>query len=317
MYEEVTKTPSPYRVYSIEDWARFRVDAPMTLSEEEIVGLRTLGDPISIQEVENVYLPISRLLSFYVEATQGVFDATQRFLGTNETKVPFILGISGSVAVGKSTTGRVLRELLTRWSSVPKVDLVTTDGFLFPNAALKAEGRMERKGFPESYDVAAIISFLTDIKAGKPRVTAPVYSHVSYDIVPNQRITVDRPDILIMEGLNVLQPRPLPKDGKVVPFISDFFDFSIYLDADENALKSWYIERFMSLKATAFRDPQSYFHEYADLDDMAAEEIALELWERINLVNLRENILPTRSRANLIIWKDADHRIQKVALRKI
>jgi len=312
-----SKVSSPYRVFSIEEWAKLRADAPMTLSAEEIVALRSLGDPISIQEVERAYLPISRLLSFYVLATQGVFEATRRFLSTNDSKVPFIIGIGGSVAAGKSTTARVLRELLTRWPSAPKVDLVTTDGFLFPNAVLKAEGRMERKGFPESYDVAAIIAFLADIKAGKPRVTVPVYSHISYDIVPGQRITVDRPDILILEGLNVLQPRALPKDGKAIPFVSDFFDFSIYLDADEDALRTWYIERFMGLKETRFRDPQSYFHEYANLDDAAASKIALELWESINLVNLHENILPTRPRANLIIWKDAEHQIREVALRKI
>ena len=194
---------------------------------------------------------------------QGLFHAIQEFLGTNDAKVPFIIGIGGSVAVGKSTTARVLRELLKRWPSAPKADLVTTDGFLFPNAVLKAEGLMERKGFPESYDVGALLAFLTDIKAGKPRVSAPVYSHLTYDIVPGETITIDRPDILILEGLNVLQPRDLPKDGKAVPFVSDFFDFSIFLDADEEALRGWYVERFMRLKETRFRDPRSYFHAYA------------------------------------------------------
>jgi type I pantothenate kinase len=267
--------------------------------------------------VEQVYLPISRLLSFYVSAVQGLFKATQRFLGTNDAKVPFIIGIGGSVAVGKSTTARVLRQLLQRWPSAPKVDLVTTDGFLFPNAVLRAEGRMERKGFPESYDVATLLAFLTDIKAGKPRVSAPVYSHLTYDIVEGETIAVDRPDILILEGLNVLQPRDLPKDGKAVPFVSDFFDFSIFLDADEDSLRSWYIERFMRLKETRFRDPQSYFHSYASLSDAEAERIAAGLWERINLVNLRENILPTRPRADLILSKNPDHAIKTVALRKL
>ncbi len=211
----------------------------------------------------------------------------------------------------------MLRELLTRWPAAPKVELVTTDGFLFPNAVLKAEGLMERKGFPESYDVSALLAFLTDIKAGNGRVLAPVYSHLTYDIVPGETLVIDRPDILILEGLNVLQPRDLPKDGKAVPFVSDFFDFAIYLDADEEALRSWYIERFMRLKETRFRDPRSYFHAYANLDDSEAERVAEGLWERINLVNLRENILPTRPRADLILRKEADHAVKQVALRKL
>jgi len=308
---------SPYRVFTIDEWAKLRADTPMTLSAEEIEVLRSLGDPVSLAEVEQVYLPISRLLSFYVSAVQGLFRATQQFLGTNDAKVPFIMGIGGSVAVGKSTTARVLRQLLQRWPSAPKVDLVTTDGFLFPNAVLKAEGRMERKGFPESYDVATLLAFLTDIKAGKSKVSAPVYSHLTYDIVEGETIAIDRPDILILEGLNVLQPRDLPKDGKAVPFVSDFFDFSIFLDADEESLRRWYIDRFMRLKETRFRDPQSYFHSYARLSDGEAESIAAGLWERINLVNLRENILPTRPRADLILTKSPDHAIKTVALRKL
>ncbi len=316
--DQVARTSlSPYRIFSIEEWAKLRADMPMTLSAAEIVALRSLGDPVSLEEVERVYLAISRLLSFYVTATGGVFEATRRFLGTNDAKVPFIMGIGGSVAVGKSTTARVLRELLTRWESSPKVELITTDGFLFPNAVLQAEGLMERKGFPESYDVAALLAFLTAIKAGTSRVSAPVYSHLTYDIVPGETTIVDRPDILILEGLNVLQPRVLPKDGKAVPFVSDFFDFSIYLDAEEEALRAWYIERFMRLKETRFRDPASYFHSYAKLSDKEAERVAAGLWERINLVNLRENILPTRPRADLILRKDADHAVKEVALRKL
>ncbi len=308
---------SPYHVFAIEEWAKLRADTPMTLSEEQIVALRSLGDPVSIEEVERVYLPVSRLLSFHVTATQGVFDATRRFLGTNDAKVPFIIGIGGSVAVGKSTTARILHELLMRWPEAPKVELVTTDGFLFPNAVLQAEGLMERKGFPESYDVSALLAFLTDIKGGRPRVTAPVYSHLTYDVLPGETQVIDRPDILILEGLNVLQPRVLPKDGKAVPFVSDFFDFSIYLDAEEEALKDWYVERFMRLKETRFHDPDSYFHHYADLSDEEAEEIALGLWERINLVNLRENIVPTRPRAELILRKGPDHGVKEVALRRL
>jgi type I pantothenate kinase len=308
---------SPYQVFSIDDWAKLRADTPMTLSAEEIEALRSLGDPVSMDEVERIYLPISRLLSLYVAAMQELFHVTRRFLGTSNGKTPFILGIGGSVAVGKSTTARILQELLKRWPSAPKVDLVTTDGFLFPNAVLEAEGLMERKGFPESYDVAALLAFLSDIKAGRPKVAAPVYSHLAYDVVPGAAIVLDRPDILILEGLNVLQPRDLPKDGKAIPFVSDFFDFSIYLDADEEAIRSWYIERFMSLKETRFRDPRSYFHAYAALGDAEAETIATGLWERINLVNLRENILPTRPRADLILRKGGDHAVAEVALRKL
>jgi type I pantothenate kinase len=308
---------SPYQVFPIEEWAKLRADTPMTLSADEVRGLKSLGDPISLEEVERVYLPISRLLALYVAATQQLFDVTRRFLGTQNGKTPFIIGIAGSVAVGKSTTARILRELLKRWPSAPNVDLVTTDGFLLPNAVLAAEGLMERKGFPESYDVGALLQFLTDIKAGKPHVSAPVYSHLTYDIVPGESIRVDRPDILVLEGLNVLQPRDLPRDGKVIPFVSDFFDFSIYIDADLEAVREWYISRFMHLKETRFRDPRSYFHRYAELTDDQAHEIAVGLWERINLVNLLQNIQPTRPRADLILRKGADHAIAEVALRKL
>ncbi len=317
MDQFVRSSLSPYRIFRVEDWAKLRADTPMTLSEEEVAGLKSLNDPMSIEEVEEVYLPISRLLSFYVEATQELFQATQRFLGTGESKTPFIIGIAGSVAVGKSTTARILRELLKRWPSHPRVELVTTDGFLYPNAVLEAEGLMERKGFPESYDVAALLNFLTAIKAGTPRVSAPVYSHLVYDIVPGEMIIVERPDILILEGLNVLQTRDPPPDGKAVPFVSDFFDFSIYIDADEQSVERWYLERFMRLRETRFRDPRSYFHRYASLGDEEAAVVARGLWERINLVNLRENILPTRPRAELILRKNDDHFIVEVALRKI
>lgn len=308
---------SPYQVFRVADWAKLRADTPMTLSEREIAALKSLNDPISLREVEAVYLPISRLLSFNVEAMQRLFHDTKRFLGTDDGKTPFIIGIAGSVAVGKSTTARILRELLKRWPSHPAVELVTTDGFLYPNAVLEAEGLMERKGFPESYDVGALLAFLSDIKAGKPEVTAPVYSHLTYDIVPGETIVVERPDILILEGLNVLQTRDLPKDGKAVPFVSDYFDFSVYIDADERAIEDWYLDRFMRLRVTRFRDPRSYFHNYADVPEAEAADIARGLWERINLVNLRENILPTRPRADLILRKADDHAVVEVALRKI
>jgi type I pantothenate kinase len=231
--------------------------------------------------------------------------------------VPYIIGVAGSVAVGKSTTARVLEALLARWINVPKVDLITTDGFLLPNAVLQREDLMEKKGFPESYDLPALLLFLSDVKAGRRPVRAPIYSHLVYDVMPNQWIEIDRPEILIVEGLNVLQAGRLPKDGKAVPFVSDFFDFSVYLDADEDVLKSWYVNRFLTLRQTAFRDPKSYFHRYSGLSDDEAAATATSIWERINLVNLHENILPTRQRADLILKKGESHRVEGVALRKL
>lgn len=309
---------SPYRSFSREEWARLRADAPMTLTAEEVVRLQSLNDPISLTEVAAIYLPLSRLLSLYVAATQGLFKATQRFLLAEEDgKVPYIIGVAGSVAAGKSTTARVLAALLARWPNTPKVDLVTTDGFLLPNAELTRLGLMERKGFPESYDTQALLHFLRDIKAGKRNVSAPLYSHLVYDVVPDERVTVDRPDILIVEGLNVLQPARLPKDGTAIPFVSDFFDFSIYVDAEEDLLHAWYVRRFMRLRETAFRDPKSYFRKYASVSEEEALATAERLWSRINLVNLRENILPTRQRASLILRKGDDHRIEEVALRRL
>jgi type I pantothenate kinase len=231
--------------------------------------------------------------------------------------MPYIIGVGGSVAAGKSTTARVLQALLARWPNVPQVDLITTDGFLFPNAVLDRERLMEKKGFPESYDLPALLRFLSDIKAGRRPVRAPVYSHLIYDVIPNQWIEIDRPDILIVEGLNVLQAGRLPKDGKAVPFVSDFFDFSIYLDADEDVLLTWYVNRFLALRSTAFVDPKSYFHRYAKFSDKEAVATATSIWNRINLVNLRENILPTRQRADLILKKGVSHEVEEVALRRL
>ncbi len=308
---------SPYRVFTRKEWATRREDTPMTLSPDEIAELEAFNDRLSMKDVEEIYLPLSRLLSFYVASTQKLFRAMQRFLGTEDAKVPYIIGIGGSVAVGKSTTARVLQALLDRWPNTPKVDLITTDGFLLPNAVLEREGLMQKKGFPESYDTALLLRFLTDIKAGRGPVRAPVYSHLVYDVMPGETIEVDRPDILIVEGLNVLQPNVGPKEGNAVPFVSDFFDFSIYIDAPEDVLEDWYVERFMRLRETAFRDPKSYFNRYSKVSEHEAKEKALSLWTDINLVNLRENILPTRLRASLILAKRADHQIDSVALRKL
>jgi len=308
---------APHRVFTRAEWAKLRADTPLTLNFDDLSRLKSLNDPISLDDVVEIYLPLSRLLSLYVAATQGLHAVTRTFLGTQDSVTPFIIGIAGSVAVGKSTTARVLRALLSRWPNTPKVDLVATDGFLKPNAQLQREHLMERKGFPNSYDRPALSAFLADIKAGKRNVPAPVYSHLAYDILPGEKIVIDRPDILIVEGLNVLQTSRPPRDGRQIPFVSDFFDFSIYIDADEPSLRRWYIERFRRLRDTAFRDPQSYFHRYASLDEAETEKIAGGLWERINLVNLRENIQPTRPRADLILKKADDHHVETVALRRI
>ena len=317
MEQRIDDGLSPYHIFPREEWAALRADTPMTLTPAEVARVRSLHDRLDMVEVEDIYLPLSRLLWLYVAAVQRLFRAQQRFLGTEDTKVPFIIGVAGSVAVGKSTTARVLQALLARWENTPRVDLVTTDGFLLPNAVLTREGLMERKGFPESYDLPALLRFLSDVKAGRNPVRAPVYSHLTYDVQPNTWIEIDRPDILIVEGLNVLQTGRPPKDGKAIPYVSDFFDFSIYLDADESILRTWYVDRFLTLRETAFKDPASYFHRYAQLSDKEAVATATAIWERINLVNLHENILPTRQRAHLILTKGDSHLVEQVALRKL
>src|SRR3954453_5652003 len=308
---------NPYRIFSREQWAGLRNDTPLTLEPGEFERLRSMHDRLDLREVEDIYLPLSRLLSIYFDATSRLYQAQRQFLGIQDRKMPYIIGVAGSVAVGKSTTARVLQALLARWSPRPKVDLITTDGFLFPNATLERQGLMQKKGFPESYDLPRLLAFLSDIKAGRSPVRAPVYSHLTYDIVPNQWAEVSQPDILIVEGVNVLQTAPLPHHGKAVPVVSDFFDFSIYIDADVSVLRDWYVKRFLTFRDTAFHDPRSYFHRYSLLSDDEAIATAAAIWERTNFANLAENILPTRPRATLILTKGADHLVETVALRRL
>jgi type I pantothenate kinase len=305
---------SPYLIFDREEWKSLRASVPLTLSAEELAELRGVNERISLDEVSDIYLPLSRLLNLYVAGNQNRVRATHLFLGRLQPKVPFIIGIVGSVAVGKSTTARILQALLSRWPDHPRVDLVTTDGFLYPNRVLEEHGLMKRKGFPESYDLKKLIRFLTDVKSGKPEVTAPVYSHLVYDIVPGEVQVVRQPDILILEGLNLLQ---IPGGSSPRVSVSDFLDFSIYVDAKEQDLLRWYVERFLLLRETAFQQPESYFHRYADLTEEEAVAMARRIWEEINSVNLRENILPTRFRANLILKKGPNHDVKEVLMRKM
>lgn len=309
---------TPYLTISRPEWAALRETAPLTLTEEDMDRLSGLNEQISLQEVVEIYLPLSRLLSLYVAATQELHQATNAFLHTSAPKVPFIIGIAGSVAVGKSTTARILQALLSRWPNHPKVDLVTTDGFLYPNRELEKRGLMKRKGFPESYDIRKLLQFMAMVKSGHPEVKAPVYSHLAYDILPDEEQVICQPDILIVEGLNVLQVSTSDRpDGKPRVYVSDFFDFSIYVDAREEDIFRWYVERFKLLRDTAFQKPESYFRRYADLTDEEAQQVATRLWTEINSVNLRQNILPTRGRARLILEKGQDHTVHRVQLRKL
>mgnify|MGYP003382245958 CR=1 FL=1 len=308
---------SPYRNFTREEWARLRADTPMTVQPHELEQLSGVIEELSVEDVEQIYLPLSRLLNLYVAAAQKLHAVSLEFLGRKDVKVPFIIGVAGSVAVGKSTTARVLKALLARWPDHPRVDLLTTDGFLLPNAELEKRGLMGRKGFPDSFDAERLLQFLGDVKSGLAEVTAPVYSHVQYDILPNQHVVIRQPDILIIEGLNILQAAEMPAGGEAIPFVSDFIDFSIYIDAAPEVIEHWYVARFLRLRSTAFRDPGAYFHKYATVSVDEARQMALNLWHTVNLKNLEENILPTRRRAQLILQKARNHKVQSVALRKL
>jgi type I pantothenate kinase len=309
--EHAHEPHSPYVEFTHSEWARLRAFTPLTLDIDELAKLTGLNEPVSLPEVADIYLPLSRLLNLSVVATQNLHRVTDTFLGTPPTRIPYVIGLAGSVAVGKSTAARVLRALLARWPDHPTVDLITTDGFLFPNAVLEERGLMARKGFPESYDLPRLLRVLAAVKAGDPEVSAPVYSHLTYDIVPNGRQVIRQPDILIVEGLNVLQKGP-HEGGSV----SDYFDFSIYIDAEERDIERWYVQRFHTLRDRVFTDPDSYFHRYATLSMAEAENRALRFWRDINQPNLRANIEPTRDRAHLVLEKGSDHRVERIRLRK-
>ena len=309
--------PSPYQHFTKAEWEARGSGEKMTLTAEDVERLRSLADPISLVEAERTYLPLSRLLSLYVEAVQDLHAVTARFLNFDGRKVPFVIGIAGSVAVGKSTTARILQALLLRWPSSPKVDLVTTDGFLYPNAILAERGLMRRKGFPESYDRARLVGFLADIKSGKGSVRVPLYSHLVYDVIEGEWAVIDQPDILLVEGLNILQPGAAQSSSEPMLFASDFIDFSIYVDADVADLETWYMERFFRLRETAFKSPLSFFQRYADMSREEAGKFGLDNWRTINLPNLIDNIQPTRSRADLILKKGSDHLVREVLLRSV
>ena len=301
-----------YLAFSREEWAELRASTPLTIRERDLEELRGINEKIDLDEVAAVYLPLTRLLNLYVSAVQNLHKVSATFLGTVSPKVPYVIGIAGSVAGGKSTFARILQALLARWPEHPRVDLITTDGFLHPNSVLNDRGIMNRKGFPESYDTKALLQFLRELKGGAKLVEAPVYSHVVYDIIEGETIKVEQPDILILEGLNVLQVGSESNE-----FVSDYFDFSIYIDADESDIEQWYVERFQALMETVFRNPDSFFQNYAHLTDEEAVQTARAIWREINGKNLVENIEPTRSRASLVVRKGPNHRMTAAHLRRL
>ena len=313
----LTGTADRYLSFDREQWAELRAATPLTLSETDLESLRGINERIDLDEVAAVYLPLTRLLNLYVAATQNLHKASAAFLGTRAPKVPYVIGVAGSVAVGKSTFARILQALLARWPDHPTVELVTTDGFLYPNSLLEARGIMNRKGFPESYDTRRLLQFLREVKSGTAEAAAPVYSHVVYDIVPDETVIVHQPDILILEGLNVLQVGALTENTEVTEFVSDYFDFSIYVDAAENDIEEFYVQRFLTLCDTVFQNPDSFFQHYAHLSRPEAIETARHIWREINGKNLRENIEPTKHRAGLLLQKGRDHRITGVKLRRL
>jgi type I pantothenate kinase len=308
---------SPYAAFDRQSWRALAAGSEMPLDEAGLRSLATLGDRIDLGEVATVYLPLARLLALHVAASRRLWAAQSEFLGDTTAKVPFVIAVAGSVAVGKSTTARLLQTLLAADPGAPRVDLVTTDGFLHPNAVLEARGMLSRKGFPESYDRRALVRFLAEVKSGRAQVDAPVYSHQSYDIVPGARQVVDRPDVLVLEGLNVLQAGRRTDGTPPEVFLSDFFDFSVYVDAAESDIRQWYVDRFLALRRTAFQDSGAYFHRFAGLSDEQAAETAVGIWAEVNGPNLRDNIAPTRSRARLVLQKAADHKVRRVLLRKL